>query len=61
VPDPAAQRERRAARDALLEAAARDIANDELSSLVDEERSLAEQRDDIDHERSAPPTAGAGF
>ncbi|MFE6236906.1 ABC transporter ATP-binding protein [Cellulosimicrobium sp. NPDC057862] len=61
VPDPAAQRERRAARDALLEAAARDIANDELSSLVDEERSLAESRDDIDHERSAPPTAGAGF
>ncbi|MBN0040345.1 ABC transporter ATP-binding protein [Cellulosimicrobium cellulans] len=61
VPDPAAQRERRAARDALLAAAARDIANDELSSLVDEERSLAETRDDIDHERSAPPTAGAGF
>ncbi|MBM7819236.1 peptide/nickel transport system ATP-binding protein [Cellulosimicrobium cellulans] len=61
VPDPAAQRERRAARDALLEAAARDIANDELSSLVDEERSLAESREDIDHERSAPPTAGAGF
>jgi len=61
VPDPAAQRERRAARDALLEAAARDIANDELSSLVDEERALAESRDDIDHERSAPPTAGAGF
>ena len=61
VPDPAEQRERRAARDALLEAAARDIANDELSSLVDEERALAESRDDIDHERSAPPTAGAGF
>ncbi|MGO3813750.1 MAG: dipeptide ABC transporter ATP-binding protein, partial [Cellulosimicrobium funkei] len=55
VPDPAAQRERRAARDALLEAAARDIANDEVSSLADEERALAAAREDVDHERSAPP------
>ena len=61
VPNPEAQRERRAARDALLEAAARDIANDDASHLADEERALVASRENLESERSAPPSSGAGF
>ncbi|MHA7133950.1 ABC transporter ATP-binding protein [Oerskovia turbata] len=51
VPDPAAQKLRREARDALLVAAAKDIDNDETAQVAVVARAEAEHREDLEGDR----------
>jgi peptide/nickel transport system ATP-binding protein len=61
VPDPEEQRRRRTERDALIAASRAEIEADEEHLVDDIDRSLVSEREDMDNDRQAPPTAGAGF